>query len=160
MDVDQKLVPVLREGVGIIRMILFKELKTRLAARFPDEDAAYAGRLAGAVANDLFGTPNTEEPFATFTAENQNRIDREIAGMAEAMKDMRIPLTDALRVQFLCDNREGIDSEHILQRARSAGILITERDIPLPKTFMNLVRRLGVAHGLLKPETLAANEMP
>lgn len=160
MDVEDRLVPTLREGVNIVRMILFKELKSHLTARFPDEDNAYILRLAGAIANEIFGTPNTREPFAGFCAENRARIDEGIAEMAAALKELRIPLTDAIRVQFLCDSREGINTEHILRRAQSTGILVTDREVPLPRTFMNLVRKLGVSHGLLKPEALSANELP
>lgn len=63
-------------------------------------------------------------------------------------------MTDALRVQFLCDTLEGIDSDPVLKRARDLGILIVNREVPLPRTFMDLVRRLGVAHNLLQPSVL------
>jgi hypothetical protein len=62
---------------------------------------------------------------------------------------MRIPLTDALRVQFLCDYQEGIDSSEILQRAKQFNLLILDREVPLPASFLNLARRLGGAFDLL-----------
>jgi hypothetical protein len=64
-------------------------------------------------------------------------------------------LTDALRIKFLCDSLEGIDSGPVLVRAERLGILLVDRKVPLPKTFMDLVRRVGVAHNLLQPSAFA-----
>ena len=57
-------------------------------------------------------------------------------------------ITDALRIQVLCDNQEGEDSAVILQQAEEFGFLVKDREIPLPSTFMTLIRRLGEEHGL------------
>ena len=46
-------------------------------------------------------------------------------------------------MQFLCDHQENIDSTALLSRAARIGILIAEREVPLPVTFMNMVRSLG-----------------
>ncbi len=154
--IESKLVPVLREGVDIVKMILFKELRSALAEKYPDRDAQFIGRLSGGILNDLFGVENLAEPFAGFKRRHQDLIDAELASLAESFADLRIALTDALRVQFLCDSREGIDSESVLVRANELGILLVDRDIPLPKFFMNLVRRLGVAHQILDPEAVMA----
>jgi hypothetical protein len=62
---------------------------------------------------------------------------------------MRIPLSDSLRVQFLCDSMEGFDSSAILVQADKLGILLHDRPVPLPKNFLELVRRLGKGHNLL-----------
>ena len=64
---------------------------------------------------------------------------------------MRIPLTDALRVQYLCDSHEGINSESILEKAGRMKILISEREAPLPGAFMSIVRSFGVAYKILEP---------
>ena len=152
MQVESKLVPAMREGVELVKLILFKKLKPGYASKYPDKDASFAGMLTGAVINELFGTPNNQERFAAFYAENKNLIQSELKSIATECEDLRIPLTDALRMQFFCDSQEGIDSEFILKQARQYDILILERDVPLPKTFLNLVRQLGVAFGILQPQ--------
>ena len=64
---------------------------------------------------------------------------------------LRIPLTDALRIQFLCDSQEGFGNEEMLKCAKDLGILIVDRGVPLPKNFMNLVRKVGQSYGLIDP---------
>lgn len=155
-QIQSKLVPVLREGVDIVKMILFKELKPYLTAKYPDKDARFISRLAGAILNDLFGIENLMEPFAGFKREHQALITKELRALPDRFSELRIALTDALRVQFLCDSREGIDSQSVLARANALGILLVDRDIPLPKFFMNLVRKLGVSHQILDPEAVLA----
>ncbi|MFO7494132.1 MAG: hypothetical protein R6X05_00685 [Desulfobacterales bacterium] len=149
MSVEQKLVPALREGVAVIKMVLFKELKPYLGEKYPDRGADFAGRLSGAVINELFGTPNPARDFAAFADEHRGIIGDELTLLAVRHPKLRIPLTDALRIQFLCDRQENIDSITALSRAEQLGILITEREIPLPATFMNMVRSLGNRLNLL-----------
>jgi hypothetical protein len=131
-------------------MVLFKELKMHLSQKYPQEDAAGISRLTGAVVNEIFGTPNTSTQFVQFAAENNQRILFEIEKLSVNFEHLRIPLTDALRVQFLCDSLEGIDSGPTLANAEAHGILLVERDVPLPKTFMAMVRRIGTAHNILQ----------
>ncbi|MCE5242946.1 MAG: hypothetical protein LLF99_07080, partial [Desulfobacteraceae bacterium] len=69
--------------------------------------------------------------------------------LAGRFPEMRIPLTDALRIQAVCDFQEGMDTSSVLERAKQSGILIVDRELPLPAPFMNLVRKLGSAFGLL-----------
>lgn len=151
MQLESKLVPIMREGIDIIKMIFFKKLKVYIALKHPDRDPSYIGKLAGAVINDLFGTPNSEFTVARFAKENRSYIDEMLGKIPVEFQEMRIPLTDALRVQFLCDHQDGIDSSSILSRARDLGILILDREVPLPAQFMNLVRKLGVAFDILAP---------
>ena len=146
MNDEQTLIPVLREGIHIIKIVLFKMLRSGLEERHPSWERADIGRLAGAVINGLFGTPNREEPFLSFAKAHAALIDKEIGRIAAEYPEMRIPITDALRVQFLCDSREGCDNEAALARARDRGILILDREVPLPDHFMTLARRLGEAH--------------
>lgn len=153
MEYEGKLIPILREGVDIIKMILFKKLKTHLPKKYPHRDAKYFNWLAGAVINELFGTPNQAEPFASFVTENKFFIKLETKEIVSTFPEMRIPLTDALRVQFLCDSQEGIDSAHILTQAKQLGILLTERDVPLPAQFMGLARKLGNSFALTTQPT-------
>jgi hypothetical protein len=146
-EFESKLIPIMREGVGIIKMILFKEMRDSLVVKYGKEQG-YAARLAGAVINELFGTPNLQAEFVAFTEANRKIIEIELSRLPFAFEKLRIPLTDALRVQFLCDSLEGIDSQQVLLRAKELQILVIDRELPLPKNFLDLVRRLGGAHGL------------
>ena len=150
-----KLIPIMREGVEVIKMIFFKQLKEYLLANRPERDSAYCGRLAGGIINSLFGTENAAEPYASFAAANTEHIDREMSNIELAFTEMRIPLSDALRVQFLFDSMEGIDSSAILIQADKLGILLHDRPVPMPKHFLDLVRRLGRGFNLL-----VANRVP
>lgn len=149
MDSQPQLLPILREGIDVVKMVLFKRLKTRLAEKHPDFTPLFINKLAGAMLNDLFGSHNVAEPHATFAANNKPLIDGELACLAEEFEDLKIPLTDALRVQFLCDAQEGVDSSHVLVRANELRILIPDREAPLPARFVALIRRLGAALDLL-----------
>ncbi|MDH4319074.1 MAG: hypothetical protein OEV64_11830, partial [Desulfobulbaceae bacterium] len=60
-------------------------------------------------------------------------------------------LTDALRMQAICDNQEGRNSLSSLLMARALGILQENRPLPLPSSFMTTVRALGAQCGLLIP---------
>jgi hypothetical protein len=146
MSDENKLIPVLREGIHIIKMVLFKMLRSGLEERYPSWAQADISRLAGAVLNGLFGTPNREEPFLSFAKSHAALIEEETGRIAAEYPEMRIPITDALRVQFLCDSQEGCGNETALLKARTLGILILDREIPLPDHFMTLARRLGEAH--------------
>ena len=155
MEEKSRLVPILREGVNMIRMLFFRTLRDDFAGRYVNKAPDDPSKLAGAVLNELFGTVNREEGFVRFARENQSIIQDELAHLAERHENMRIPLTDALRVQFLCDSHEGVEGgEAVLTRARDLGVLIPERDVPLPRNFLALVRRLGSAAGLLVPPAI------
>ena len=152
VEFESKLVPVLREGVSLVKMILFKKLKPYISEKYSDRDSAFVGMLSGAMVNDLFGTPNTDEPFGSFYDKNSHLIETELNTLSTEFEDLKIPLTDALRIQFLCDSQEGIDSEFILKQARQLNILIIDREVPLPNSFTTLVKQLGVAYGMLIPQ--------
>jgi hypothetical protein len=149
VSVEHTLVPVLREGVAVVKMILFKELKPYLGEKYPQRGAEFAGRLSGAVINELFGTPNPDPTFAAFAQAHRVIIHDELGLLAVRHPNLRIALTDALRIQFLCDHQENIDSSAVLSRADELGILVVEREVPLPATFMNMVRTLGNRLNLL-----------
>ena len=151
MEFESKLVPIMREGVEIIKMIFFKHLKNSVTKRYTDHDATYCNLLTGAIANELFGTPNQDEPFASFNKENDKIIGEELGRIATEFDELRIPLTDALRVQALCDHQDGAQETDTLDKAQKLGILIVERDLPLPNNFMHLVRKLGSSFGLVIP---------
>lgn len=149
MSVEHTLIPVLREGVAVVKMILFKELKPYLGEKYPQRGAEFAGRLSGSVINELFGTPNPDPTFAAFAQAHRVIIHDELGLLAVRHPNLRIALTDALRIQFLCDHQENIDSSAVLSRADELGILVVERELPLPATFMNMVRTLGNRLNLL-----------
>jgi len=149
VSVEHTLIPVLREGVAVVKMILFKELKPYLGEKYPQRGAEFAGRLSGAVINELFGTPNPDPTFAAFAQAHRVIIHDELGLLAVRHPNLRIALTDALRIQFLCDHQENIDSSAVLSRADELGILVVERELPLPATFMNMVRTLGNRLNLL-----------
>ncbi len=143
MTLENRLIPLLREGIHIIKMILFKVTRDGLAERYPQQERTFINQLTGAMINELFCTPNHEEPFLSFTINNRPLIEEEMKRIADDFPELRIPLTDALRVQFLCDSQEGLDNPVMLTQARDLGILIAEREIPLPDHFMTLARSLG-----------------
>lgn len=151
MQVESKLIPIMREGIDVVKMILFKKLKDRLLIKHVGRDSAFVNKLAGAMVNDLFGTPNPEASFALFVVENEDVIASEMKTIATDLQEMRIPLTDALRMQFLCDHQEGIDSTKVLTHAKELDILIVDREVPLPASFLSLVRKLGSALHILNP---------
>ena len=148
--IDAKLVPVLREGIDIIKIVLFNELKPFLEKRYPERDPGDIIRLTGAVVNDLFGVENMEEPFASFARENAHVIKKEVEAIATNFDHLHIPLTDALRIQYLCDSHEGVNSESVLEKAKDLNIILTDREVPLPGAFMSLVRSFGIAYKILE----------
>lgn len=160
MEFESKLIPIMREGVEIVKMIFFRKLKDSLSGRYADRDPSFCNLLTGAVVNELFGTPNRDEPFAGFAKENRSLIEAELALIAKNHEEMRIPLTDALRMQTLCDHQDGIDSTESLNQAEDLGLLLKERDLPLPHTFIKLVRTLGNSFGILIPPQAFEKEVP
>lgn len=153
MEVESKLIPIMREGIDIIKMVFFKKLKDHLSTKYSDKEASYITKLTGAIINDIFGNPTSEPAYAQFVEENRILIHEEVSSIAKVFPELRIPLTDALRVQFLCDAQDGIDSTSVLSRARDLQILIIDREVPLPARFMSLARKLGSALGILLPLT-------
>ncbi len=148
---DSRLLPILREGIAVIQMIFFKELKVVITNNHPDLESSAQTMLAGAITNEVFGSSNQEEKFQNFRNKHLGIIEQELMGLVCELPDMVNPLADALRIQTLCDNQEGIDSAHVLKQADSFGILPHDREIPLPSAFMESVRTLGAMHKLIIP---------
>jgi hypothetical protein len=143
-----ELIVVLKEGISVVQMVLFKELRTLFAVKHQDNDITHRSMLAGAVINKLFGMENPEEKYQEFNRKNRGVIEQELLNLPEQLPQLQTNITDALRVQSLCDNQEGEDAAHVLLQAEELGILIKDRELPLPSTFMTLVRMLGEKHGL------------
>ncbi len=145
------MVNALREGVSIVQMVLFKEVRINLQRKRPEMDKNHLGMLAGSITNEVFGTRNPEERFVRFYKENRGDIEQELLSIKDDLAPLCTFLTDALRIQTLCDHQEGTDSSETLVRAKQFDFLVEERDVPLPSSFMTSVRELGNRHNLLVP---------
>lgn len=146
---QSRLVAVLREGVSLVQMVFFKELRDVLKQHHPDKNQPTVSKLAGAITNELFGTPNPDPQFVAFLQENRAAIEQEMLGLATNLHHLRRYITDALRIQTLCDHQEGLESPETLATAEKLGVLLKEREIPLPSSFMTSVRELGEKHQLI-----------
>ena len=151
MSFENKLIPVMREGVEVIKMVFFKKLADSLADKHPAREPKFRTMLTGAIVNTIFDTQNNQEPFASFNEKNSALIADEVNSIASLLEEMRIPLTDALRMQALCDQMEDLDGSKVLELARDNRFLIEERDLPLPHSFIELARRMGKSFGLIVP---------
>lgn len=147
--VPEKLIASLREGIAVVQMIFFKELKDILIKKHGDQPTEYISMLCGSITNEVFGTRNTEERFETFRKENLAVIEQQLLGLKDELPAMRKAVTDALRVQVLCDDHEKQDSSSTLTNADQIGFLVKDRELPLPSTFMTIVRTLGESHNLI-----------
>ena len=153
-EFESKLLPVLREGVDVVKMTFFHRLMNHLDAQHPGREAAFIKMLAALVVNDIFCTPNPTESFVFFLSDNRSLIHKTLKEVPLEFADMMVPLTDALRIQVLCDKQEGIDSLSILAHANELKILLVPMQIPLPASFMQMVRELGSKHDILLPASI------
>ena len=147
----KQIVAALREGVAVVQMVFFKELRCQVVKRHPDFEQKEQLMLTGALTNALFGTQNMETRFVQFRENNRAVIEQELLGLAANLVQLRPYITDALRVQTLCDSHEGSDNTAVLETADKIGILLKDRDIPLPSVFMTFVRGLGEQYQLIIP---------
>lgn len=152
---DSKLIPVMREAVLTVQMVLYRVLKENMAGRFADWPQEKQGRLAGSVVNNLFGTEAVDPEVSAFARNHRDLVTDELGGLSEHCTDLIPFLTDALRMQAICDNQEGIHSLGSLLMAKELGILREERALPLPSTFMLSVRNLAGVHGIIEPQKAA-----
>jgi len=148
---DSRVVPVMREAVATVQLVLFGQLKNRLADSYRNREPEAFRRLVGCIVNDLFGTPSRDRESIDFARDHFEQVESELWALEKNIPELLPILTDALRMQTLCDHEEGINSLPTLLRARALGILQEEREVPMPSTFMLAVRRLGAEHGLVKP---------
>jgi len=148
---DSRLIPILREGVAVIQMIFFKDLKLVIAKKYPALETTEQIMLTGAITNEIFGSPNKDAKFLQFHAKHRGDIEQELLAIQDELPQLINPLADALRVQVLCDKQEAIDSSAILQLANSINILPPDREVPMPSAFMETVRTLGTLYKLIVP---------
>ena len=149
-QLDSKVIPVMREAVATVQLILFGQLKEKLAGKYSSWLPQKFKRLVGCIVNDLFGTPAQDKESQEFARKHIEVVEEELRAMAENLPEMVASLTDTLRMQTLCDHEEGVNSLPTLLRAREVGLLEVDRSVPLPSTFMIAVRKLGETHGLLE----------
>lgn len=69
-DKKSQLLLSLREAVGLVQMILFKEIRARLEKQQAGLEKTEISMLAGSITNEVFGTPNPEPRFTTFRDNN------------------------------------------------------------------------------------------
>lgn len=138
----------MREGIGVVQMVIFKELRALFAEKYPERDVTNRSMLVGATINMLFDVENPEERFRNFKHDNAAVIEQELLGFAGQFPQLLPHITDALRILVLCDHQEGEDSTIVLHQAEELGMLMTDREVPLPSTFMTSIRVLGEEHGL------------
>jgi len=148
---QSRLIEALREAVAVVEMVFFKELRVALSRKRPLEDRRHLLGLAGAITNEVFGNVNPDPQILAFRDRHRGTIEQELLALGEELAGLRDELSDALRIQTLCDHQQGIDSSHILLRAKEFGFLVLEREIPLPSSFMTMARQLGARHGLINP---------
>ena len=146
---ESHLLKVLREGVSLIQMILFRQIRNELARSYPERDGGYISMLAGALIGEIFNSPNPDERFVLFRKENKAMLEQELLAIKDLHATMLPALTDALRIQALCDSQQNIDDPALLTRANELGLLVLDRPVPMPSTFMTLVRGIGEQHGLI-----------
>ena len=153
-DIDNRLdstvVPVMREAVATVQLVLFGQLKEKLASQYSERSQEEYLQLIGCVVNDLFGGGAQEQESIDFARKEIETVEKELWRIAENVPDLLPFLTAALRMQTLCDHEEGGNSMPTLLRARALGILQEDRAIPMPSTFMMAVRQLGSQYGLLQ----------
>ena len=148
--VDNKVIPVMREAITTVQMVLFKLLRQSAHDRYVDQTDEYHNHLAGAVINNLFGTLPLDNAITAFGAANRELVERELRELSLTVQALIPIITDALRMKTICDNQEGIHSIPSLLMAKALGILQEERELPLPSTFMLQVRTLAAHHGLVE----------
>ncbi len=148
--VDNKVIPVMREAITTVQMVLFKLLRQSVHDRYVDQTEEYHNQLAGAVINNLFGTQPLDGAITAFGAANRELVERELRELSLTVQALIPIITDALRMKTICDNQEGIHSIPSLLMAKALGIFQEERELPLPSTFMLQVRTLAAHHGLVE----------
>jgi len=147
--IESKLLPILYEGVQVVKLIAFQELKKSIIERYGHYGEQDSSMLAGALINEMFQTPNAGEKFLHFASERAADLEKELAALPSTLDKLRPLLADAIRIQFLCDSQEGNENPELLRIAQGLGILETDREVPMPAKFIHLVRIVGQSYGIL-----------
>ncbi len=158
MSDNNRLVIALREGVGLVQMLLYKELKERLGRENPKREEKEISMLAGAITGEVFAAKNQEEKFVSFRQRHLGEIEQELLGLTANHPQFINILTDALRIEVLCDYHENRENSVLLKQAQNYGYLAEERETPLPSAFMTNIRELGRRHNLVIPPVEISKE--
>lgn len=100
--VDSKIIPVMREAVTTVQMILFQRLKASISRRYPDRREEDRVRLAGAVVNNLYGSETADPQVTCFARRHRELIEEELRGLGKQVPELIPHITDSLRMQTLC----------------------------------------------------------
>ncbi len=150
------LVPALRQGVMVLQMVFYMKLKGHLSEKYPDASPEEIRLLAGAVVNRYFGEQELSEPLKGFMEAQGTRVEEELSEVADRFEELRIPLTDALRMHFFLNRFEKTGDEEAearaLKDAKEWGILLEDRQVPWPRGFMEMAYRVGKAYGLIREQ--------
>ncbi len=157
-EFDPKIAPVMREAIVMVQMILYRRLREDVQTRYQDWSDQDKTWLAGAVTNNLFGAEAADPDVNGFARKHRELLEQELRELKDRVSDLIPHLTDALRMQTICDNHEGIHSLPCLLIAKELGLLDEERVLPMPSTFMIAMRKLGAEYGLV--EAIKANPTP
>jgi hypothetical protein len=147
-SVDSKLIPILREAVVTVQMVLFRHLKARVCMQHKRLSPQEQSWLTGAVINSLYGNEPADSSGSGFVRQHRELIEMELRQLHQHVQDLLPYLTDSLRMQALCDQCEGRSSMACLLLAKELGLLVEEQPVPLPSAFMRAVRNLAAGQGL------------
>ena len=87
-QLDSKVIPVMREAVATVQLILFGQLKEKLAGKYSSWLPQKFKRLVGCIVNDLFGTPAQDKESQEFARKHIEVVEEELRAMAENLPEM------------------------------------------------------------------------
>ncbi|MCW5210878.1 hypothetical protein VU03_04020, partial [Desulfobulbus sp. N3] len=92
---DAKIIPVMREAITTVQMILFQRLKENISQRY-SENSEHSEenniRLAGAVVNNLYGSDALDPQVNLFARNHRELIEEELRQLSLQMAEL-IPQT-------------------------------------------------------------------
>lgn len=150
---DNRLLPLMREAVLMVRMLLHRQLLQDFAAQRPELAPEDRVRLAGALINDLFGTVPADEGVVAFAWAQRALVETAMRGLAAHSGKLRPLITDALRMHCICDGQEGVNTTASLlngqghRPARGGAPHAHALDLHAGRTGGGCCRRPGAAHG-------------
>ncbi len=150
--------PALREGVVLLQMVFYMRFRDWLTAQEPELTQEEIKLISGAMVNRLFGEKKVSNSLNRFMKKNLQTIDEKLSLVPDELQELRIPITDALRMHFFLNRFQGTGDQEMeilaLKNAKKWGILIEERQVPWPKGFMEMTYRIGKAYGLIKEQQI------
>lgn len=145
---DSKLLPILREAVVTVQMVLFRHVKAHVCEQHQNLSPQERIWLTGAVVGSLYGNEPVDSSGSGFVRQHPELIETELRLLHQYAQDLIPYLTDSLRMQALCDQCQGRSSIACLLLAKELRLLDEERAVPLPSAFMLAVRSVATEQGL------------